>query len=526
MKKNTSKPVRGPKKTMIPLFYLLVFFGVVFSCVPVATLYCASGPNPGGTLTFGVENDFRGFDPLKLNAHSICGAIANRTIHEPLFSMDSKGELVPVLGLLAMPEEDGKTWTITLRQGVTFHDGTPFNADAVVYNWQRLLNPDNKFRGRFSIAPVLSVEKIDTFTVRFHLAHKWLPFPKILTDPRALYCYMISPKALENGTQSRVPVGTGPFMFEQWQTGDRFSVVKNPNYWQKGKPYLNRIVFKPVPDHQTRFASLVSGQVDMIFMDRGHLIQRAREDKALTVIQGDSNGAEIALLNTTKPPLDNPLVRRAIAHAWNQAAYVKMSYKDAIPLAYHPLGRSMPCGDAGYRAYNVKKAAALIAEYKKPVEIECIHTNTKRGQEFGLMLQQFCKEIGIKVSIKGLDVAAIVKKVFSKDFHVSSWRIPPMTDFGPYLQKYFYSKSPINASGYNNPEMDMLLTDQQTQTDPQKRQETLCRIVSLLNKDVPLLYRGRRRIHLIARPGISGIPEIRNGAVDISMAWIENQGAN
>lgn len=520
MKDNTSKTARVSGVTLSSLFSLLFFWGVMLG-FPPAALSGAGGPSPGGTLTFGVENDFRGFDPLKLNAHSICGAIANSTIHERLFDRDSKGNLIPVLGLSATPSKDGKIWTVSLRQGVFFHDRTPFNADAVVYNWRRLLNPENKFRGRFSIAPIRSVEKVDAFTVRFFLAHQWLPFPNILTDPRALYCYMISPRALEADTQSRAPVGTGPFMFGEWKSGDRFTVVKNPHYWQKGKPYLNRIIFKPVPDHQTRFASLASGQVDLIFMDRGHLIERAGKNRSLVIHQGDSNGAETALLNTTKPPLDNPLVRRAIAHAWHQAVYVKMSYKNCIPLARHPLGNEMQCGDAGYRAHDIEKAKSLIAQYQEPVEIECIHTNTKRGREFGLMLQQFCKEIGIGVTLKGLDVAPIVKKVFSKNFHVSSWRIPPMTDFGPYLQKYFYSQSPINATGYDNPEMDRLLTAQQTETNPQKRRETLCRIVRQLNTDVPVLYRGGRRIHLIAKQTVQGIPEIRNGAVDISMAWIQ-----
>lgn len=501
--------------------FFIFFCGVILFWMLPAPLR-ADNPNYGGTLTFGVENDFRGFDPLKINAHSICGAVANSAIHERLFDLDSKGTLIPVLGLSATPSEDGKTWVVSLRQGVSFHDGTPFNADAVVYNWQRLLNPENKFRGRSSITPVRSVEKVDEFTVRFSLSHIWLPFPKILTDTRALYCYIISPKALEEDTQSRSPAGTGPFMFREWKSGDRFTVVKNPNYWREGKPYLDRIIFRPVPDHQTRYASLESGQVDVIYMDRGHIINRARENKSLVHYQGDSNGAETALLNTTRPPLDDPLVRRAIAHAWNQAVYIGMSYKNSIPLAHHPLGSELECGDAAYRNHDIQKARSLIAQYGKPVEIECIHTNTKRGREFGLMLQQFCKEIGVTVNTKGMDVSPIVKHVFSKNYHVSSWRIPPMTDFGPYLYKYFYSKSPINATGYNNPLMDELLAAQQTETDPQKRREILCSITSLLNTDVPMLYRGGRRIHIIAKHNVLGIPEIRNGMIDLSMAWIQN----
>ena len=520
MQGNTTKKNRVQRFKPFKIF-LAVFFlaGTLSGFSRDASI--AAEPKHGGTMTFGAENDFRGFDPLKINGLSICGSIAGNTIYERLFDTDSKGNLTPVLGLSATPSEGGKKWTISLRREVLFHDGTPFNADAVVTNWSRLLNPENRFRGRSSIAPIQSVEKLDEFTVRFNLSHAWLPFPKILTDTRALYIHIMSPKALEEDTQYRAPVGTGPFMFKEWKSGDRFVVVRNPNYWQKDKPYLDKIIFKPVPDHQTRFASLESGQLDVIFMDRGHIIRRAGENRSLVHFQGESNGAEIAFLNTKNPPLDDPSVRKAIAHAWNQNVYVSMSYKDSIPLAHHPFGSSLPCKDAGYRSYDIEKAKTLIEEYGGPVEIECIHTNTKRGREFGLMLQQFCKEIGISVKTKGMDISPIIQAVFSRKYHVSSWRMPPMTDFGPYLHRYFHSKSRVNATGYNNPKMDELLVAQQTETDPEKRVKIFCDIAGLLNKDVPLLYRGGRRIHILAKQDVMGIPQIRNGAVEISDAWIK-----
>ena len=520
---NTTGATSARRRLRPYLIFFMLFLGSSILPDRQPASAWAVEPQYGGTLTFGSENDFRGFDPLKVNALSICGAIASSTIHEQLFAADAEGNLIPVLGLSATPSQDGKEWTIALRRGVAFHDGTKFNADAVVHNWSRLLQPENNFKGRSSIAPIQSVEKLDEFTVLFRLSHAWLPFPGILTDTRALYSYILSPGALEEDTQSREPVGTGPFMFKEWKSGDRFVVEKNPDYWQKDKPYLDEIIFQPTPDHQTRFASLESGQLDVIFMDRGHILERAEENRALVHLQGDANGAEIAFLNTTKPPLDDPRVRRAIAHAWNQQVYVEMSYKNSIPLAHHPFGADLACGSAGYRFPDLEKARSLIEEYGKPVEIECIHTNTQRGREFGLMLQEFCKKIGVTVTTKGMDISPIVRNVFAKEYSVSSWRIPPMTDFGPYLHKYFHSASRINATGYSNPELDEMLVAQQTETNQGKREKILCDIATLLNTDVPLLYRGGRRIHLIAKQSVSGIPEIRNGVVDISTAWIEKE---
>jgi ABC-type transport system substrate-binding protein len=117
-------------------------------------------------------------------------------------------------------------------------------------------------------------------------------------------------------------------------------------------------------------------------------------------------------------------------------------------------------------------------------------------------------------------VAPIVRKVFSKNYHLSSWRIAPMTDHGPYLYRYFHSKSRANAIGYNNPKMDELLLAQRTETDPEKREKMLCDIAGLLNEDVPIMYRGGRRIHILAKQKVRGIPEIQNGVIQISDAWI------
>jgi ABC-type transport system substrate-binding protein len=218
----------------------LVIFAVIsmlFSCTGDAR---GAEPQYGRILTFGAENEFRGFDALSVNMLTICDSIVNSTVQERLFDVDGEGKLVPVLGLSATSSPDGKDWTITLRPGVSFHDGTPFNADAVVHHWSRLLKPENKFRGRSQVAPIRAVEKADDYTVRFALAHAWLPFPKILADTRTLAAYIPSPQAVESRAQMRAPVGTGPYMFKEWKTGNRLVVVKNPTTGKKGNRISTR----------------------------------------------------------------------------------------------------------------------------------------------------------------------------------------------------------------------------------------------------------------------------------------------
>jgi ABC-type transport system substrate-binding protein len=481
----------------------------------------AMEPKSGGTLVFGAENEFAGFDALKARGFAICDAIANAVIQERLFDMAENGELIPVLGLTATASEDQKTWTITLRRGVVFHDGTPFNADAVVAHWSRLLDPKNRFSGRDTIAPIEAVEKVGEFTVRFSLAHPWLPFLQTLCDARTLAPFVPSPKTVAEDAQNRAPVGTGPFMFKEWLSGDRFVVIRNPGYWKHEKPHLDEIVFKFMPDHQTRFASLESGQADMIWTDRGAAIEKAEKDPNLVHFVSEGTGAEIFILNTAKPPLDDPRVRKALAYAWNQQVCVSLSYQDCIPVVTHPFGNRIGCGNANYPSPDFQKAKELIAAYGRPVEIECLHSNTKRGQEQGELLQQFAKEIGVTVRPIGMSFGPVVKKVITGDYKISTWRIPAYRDQGPSLYSGFQSASRRNWSRYQSPEMDRLLLEQNVATDSGKRDELLCRIAVLINEDVPIIYRGGRRFHVLSTKEVKGAFQFRNGIFILSDLWLD-----
>ncbi len=481
----------------------------------------AAEPRHGGVLEFGMENEFGGFDAIKnRGGFAINGAIVNNAIHEPLFRLGDNDEIIPVLGLSSSCSEDGKTWTVKLRPGVSFHDGTPFNADAVVHNWKRLMDPKKRFRGRMYFKPLQTVEKVDEYTVRFQLKHPWLLFETMLTGTRGFIGPIPSPKAIDEEAQNRAPVGTGPFMFKEWKSGDRFVVVKNPNYWQKGKPYLDKIIFRPMPDSQTRFASLQAGDLDLIWMDRGNIIENARKNESLSVLETDGPGAEIMVLNTSKPPLDDIRVRRALAHANNQAMHVKMVYKNSIPTVRDPFGADYGCGEDGYIAYDVEKAKKLLREYGKPVEVEILHSNSKRGRDIGELMQQMYKKIGVKVTPVGLKFGPVIKKVISGNYQMSTWRMPAGFDYGPYFDSAFNSKSRSNWTKYNNPRMDELVNAQAVEMDAGKRKEMLCEMAKIINEDVPILYRGGKRFYVIARNEVRGLSKFKNGILELTDAWI------
>jgi 4-phytase/acid phosphatase/peptide/nickel transport system substrate-binding protein len=382
-----------------------------------------------------------------------------------------------------------------------------------------MLNPENKFRGRAGMGAIKRVKKIDDHTVRFDLKHPWLPFKKVISSTRTLISLVPSTQAVEAGSQDRSPVGTGPFKMEEWQPAHSFTVAKNLEYWQPGKPYLEKIIFRAMPDTQTRYASLKAGQIDVIWMDRGNILSKAGKDQDFRVFTGEDNGAEIFILNTSKPPLDDIRVRRAIAHAGNQNLQVKMAYQGSIPVVHHPFGNQCECPDTGYREYDPDKARKLLAGYQ-PIEIEILHSNSKRGHDIGVVTQQLLKDVGVKSTPVALDFGSVIKKVLSGDYQVSTWRISSRPDQGPALFRMFHSKSRANFSRYQNPKMDELLVAQRMTVDPEKRREILCGIAELINDEVPIIYRGGMRGHVIANKKVQGVSKMINSIMRFEGVWI------
>ena len=486
-------------------------------CAPLAK------PQAGGTLTVGVELEFRGFDPLKANYMGLADRTVAMAIEERLFDMDVKGNLVPELALSAKPAKNGQSWTITLRKGVSFHDGTAFNADAVVGHWQRLLDPKNKFFALTSIEPIESVQRIDEFTVRFNLKHPWAAFKNALTDPQSFAVNIPSPKALKEDTQNRAPMGTGPYMFKEWLVNDRLTVVKNPHYWRKGKGHLDNVIFRPMPDMQARFASLQSGEIDVIQTDRGASILQAREEGSLKIYSSDSGGPYNFLLNISKPPLNDHRIRQALAHAWNQDLLLKADYKGTLPFAKDPYGGMISCGDSAYREYDPAKARKLLAEYGKPVTLEMNHTNTPRGKEAGEIMQRLFKEVGVTLTLTPLAEGQLAKRGITGDYQITGWKMRDFEDMGPILKSNLHSRSKLNFSKYQNPKMDDLLTIQEMNADRKVREKALCGVASLINEDAIFLYGGGRRFHVIAKAGVKGIGNVRHGVIRVSDAWLEQK---
>jgi 4-phytase/acid phosphatase/peptide/nickel transport system substrate-binding protein len=480
----------------------------------------------GGSITVGLELDIPGFDPLKVGVFDTAALTAAAAIFDTLVTLDAKGEAQPKLAQSWTHSDDYKTWTFKLRPGVKFHDGTPFNAEAFKANFDRQKDPANKCRCAFYIAFIRDMQAPDELTVVMNLNDPVVNLPAIITIPSQNNAVQ-SPTAwkTKGDDYNRNPVGTGPYVLKSWTAGDRMVLEKNPDYWDKSRIYLDRIVLKPLPDAQSRFASLQSGEADIVWDDEfdADNIQKAQKDPKLTVHTYVGSGATVYAFNTKAAPFDDVRVRQALVMAidrnkWSQAMTNGLSRPASNPYGE---GSWVKCKDDGALPFDVEKAKALIKDYGKPVEFKMIVTATPRGRTVGQVLQQFWKQIGANMEIEQIDQATVVPRAFMRQFQLTPWRIVDLADPDPQMYANFKTGSAVALANYSNPELDALLDHARTTADTDKRIEDYCAISRLINKEAIWFWTFQNTYYALSSAKLKGLPKMYSGVIDVSRAWME-----
>jgi peptide/nickel transport system substrate-binding protein len=505
----------------------------MFACnlmLAVAGVALLAGPaaaqKQGGTVTLGLELDIPGFDPLKVGVFDTAAESAAAAIFDTLTTLDEEGAAQPKLALSWTHTDDYKTWTFKLRPGVTFQDGTPFNAAAVKWNFDRQKDPANKCRCAFYISFIHDVQAVDDLTAVYHLNDPSVTLPELM-NIQSSNNVMQSPTAIQKlgDDYNRHPVGTGPYVLKSWTAGDRMVLEKNPNYWNKSKQHLDRIVLKPLPDAQARFASLQSGEADIVWDDEydADNIMKAKKDKAMTVHTYVGSGAAVYAINTKTPPFDDVRVRQALVMAIDRKRMSQAVTNGLSRPTTNPYGDGswVKCKDDGALPYDPKKAAELIKEYGKPVNFKMIVTATPRGRTIGQVLQQFWKQIGANMEIEQVDQATIVPRAFARQFQITPWRIVDLADPDPQMFANFHTGSPVALANYSNPELDKLLEHARVTPDREKRSEDYCAISRLINHEAIWFWTFQNTYYAISKAKLKGLPKMYSGVIDVSSTWLE-----
>jgi peptide/nickel transport system substrate-binding protein len=501
-----------------------IFLGAAFGIALFAG--AANAQKQGGSITLGLELDISGFDPLKVGVYDTASYTAAAAIFDTLVYLDDKGVAQPKLALSWDHSEDFKTWTFKLRPGVKFHDGTPFNAEAAKANFDRQKDPANKCRCAFYIAFIHDVQAPDELTLVYNLTDPAVDLPAVMTIPSSNFVIQ-SPTAwkTKGDEYNRNPVGTGPYLLKSWTAGDRMVLERNPDYWNKGHPYLDRIVLKPLPDAQSRFASLQSGEADIIWDDEADPdnIQKAQKDPKLTVHTYTGSGAAVYAFNTKVAPFDDVRVRQALVMAIDRKKMSQAITNGLARPASNPYGEGswIKCKDDGALPTDVQKAKALIKEYGKPVEFKMLLTATPRGRNIGQVLQQFWKQVGANMEMEQVDQATIVPRAFMRQFQLTPWRIVDLADPDPQMYANFHTGSPVALANYSNPELDKLLEHARVTADPEKRIEDYCAITRLINQEAIWFWTFQNTYYAISSSKLKGLPKIYSGVIDVSNVWME-----
>ncbi|MDH6260527.1 ABC transporter substrate-binding protein [Bradyrhizobium sp. BR13661] len=483
----------------------------------------AEEPISGGTLTVGLAQEPLIVDPIR------SGTFTERQyaapVYEALFDINEEGQTVPFLAESYEASSDAKTYTVKLRRGIKFHDGTPLDSAAVAANFERTRNPANACRCLSSLLELESVDVLDDYTVQFKLSTGNSAFPTVLADAPGM---MVSPSAFKaNPSEIGLkPVGTGPFKFSEWIRNSRLVFVKNRDYWRLGKPYLDSIVLRGIQNPETMQAAFLSGQSDMVLQASTRFVAQAKREGKYNVLQPGGFGYDGVYMNLTEPPFDDVRVRRAVAHAIDRELLRKTLLNGIPRLAFSPYGPGMWANQPvpNYPVHDKAKAKELIAAYGKPVAFTLTHNNSPQSQQLAQSLQEMLGDVGAKVDLFPVDQNRIVQNMNSKQFVASLYRFTGRAD--PHINTYTFYHSRFadvtpsaNYWHYKNPKVDELLERGMTSLDQAERKKIYGDIAALLAQDLPVAYLFYPADSIVTSRKIHGVREIPDGLVRFGEIW-------
>jgi peptide/nickel transport system substrate-binding protein len=452
-----------------------------------------AAPGKGGaaTIVLGVEA-VRGLDPAQLFNLTPSGD-ANRmsAIFGVLFWADAAtGKVSPGIGESLTASDDGTVWTMKLRSGVKFTDGTPLDAEAVKFNYERIADPATKS----PLAPLLKDVKFtaeDDTTLRIELPEGNLAFDRVIASNLT---FIGSPAAIKKDPAAfaQKPVGAGPFMLKDWVRDDHMTLTRNPGYFEQGKPNLDTVTFKVIADPVQRINAVASGQAQAAVPGSElSFIQRA-EGSGLKVTKAPAGGGPMLMFNTAKAPFDDPKARKAVALALDTTELAKTVdpgaaapdslYGTASP--FHPATSLMPKQDTA----EAQRLLDELAAAGKPLSFTISMPASGFFRRTAEYLQSRLSGLkNIKVQIEVLDNATLARKVFSgRDFDLSA-QIVPVADPEPNLYKLLHSGGQTNYMGYDDPKVDAALEKGRDSADEATRKEAYATVEQLVLTDLPVL---------------------------------------
>lgn len=413
--------------------------------------------------------------------------VATQAIFDNLTRLDETLSAVPGLAQTWESPDGGRTWLFTLRDGVSFHDGRPVEAEDVVFSIRRVIDPENGSPGLRALGPITDVTASDRLTVKFELEGPFAEFPAILTGTFA----RILPR--DSGDEvDGAPVGSGPFKFVEWVRGQHLKLEANPDYWMEGSPQVKEVWLVSYPALAAEQAALASGDIHMMWDVPLNLVPVVSRLPDVDLVEIPSTSFQPIAMRSNEPPFDDSRVRQAVKHAINREQVLGFVLQGRGSIAQDtPVASSSAYhnADALAPAYDPERARQLLAEagYPDGFQVNLFASHERSGCiETAQVVKPMLEAVGIRVDIQQMPWDRFLAEVWNKEtMFVSNWVGRPTID--EQLYPFFHSTGSWNEYGYSNPEVDRLLDAARSELDVEKRREHYAQVQTILAFDGPAI---------------------------------------
>lgn len=443
------------------------------------------------TLRIGLESDPDMLDPAK--SRTFVGRIVFSAMCDKLIDVAPDLTLVPQLATGWEVSEDGLTVDFTLREGVKFHDGSDFTADAVKANIERSLTLEDSAR-KSELASIDSVEVVGPLHARLHLKSPDAPLLAQLADRGGV---MMSPASLD-GDVAAHPVCAGPFAFKSRVAQDRIELVKFADYWDADAIKLDGVTYLPIPDSTVRFANLQSGDLDLVNRLGATDVEATEADANLVYARADGLGYQGITFNVGNGArADNPFghdarLRKAVSLAIDREAINQVVFAGVNAAASQFVSAASPFFDPAFpvQARDVEAARALLAEAGHPdgIKLEFIVPNRPENQQVAQMIQAMVAEAGIQMELVSMEFATLVAAGVAGDYQAEYIGWSGRLDPDGNIHSFVRTGGGNNDAGYSNPQVDELLDAARATSDMDKRKDLYHQANVILNEDLPIAY--------------------------------------
>lgn len=478
-------------------------------------------PVKGGTLTYASYSFISSFDPAKNQSAGAQGGSEMAAIYDVLVRYDDADQqYVPQLAESLEPSDDDQKWTLKLRDGVKFNDGSTLDSAAVASSIQRY-NANRGLNSQIWTTTVAATETPDPATVVFSLSNPWNEFPAMLAGGHGM---IVAPSAIEGDTVN--PVGAGPFAVERFAPNELLLLKSRADYWG-GAPNLDKLRFVPIPDDNGKADSLRSGEVQVIYLRSPEIITRLRATDIAGYLDTASLGGIIQINGRPGLPGEDVRVRQAIAYATDVDLFDERANNgQGMPGAeiFQPWSRWHT--DVAPLSYDPEKATALLAEAKADGydgNISLTTTSSPAARSQALALQSMLQAVGFTVEIDyQASSGDVSKKVRVQQDYELAFSGLSLAEVSPFTRLYsgLQSESTNNVFGYQNPEMDAALLKVQTATSDEQKLAALGEVQEIVNQTSPFVALSALTTLVAWSDNVHGIQPTLDGILLFENAWV------